>query len=314
MKINFAAGIFFITALCFSNAEAQTVSAETRAFNLNLGKSNQTRIYAVVIGISEYTDAEQNLTYAAHDAEKFYNFLRSPNGGLVPAENITLLTNEKAKKSDIIRAIINRFGHTSVTEEDEIILYFSCHGEAGIDSDDLFFMAHDSEFDNVEGTGISETELLKYFEKSKAKKRVRLYDVCQAGLSYEAQDGGGRKTSNPAGIISPKPPTEEAIKNYYIKLGGFSDVNIRLAAGAAQSVNESEKWQGGVFTHYLMRGLKGEANRDNNRFIGISEIFDFVNFNVEKDTRNTKNPQQPTVSGASVTSDFPLSVINTTAK
>jgi uncharacterized caspase-like protein len=40
----------------------------------------------------------------------------------------------------------------------------------------------------------------------------------------------------------------------------------------------------GVFSYYLIRGLKGEADTNHDKTVSVIELFDFVKFNVEKAT------------------------------
>jgi uncharacterized caspase-like protein len=50
----------------------------------------------------------------------------------------------------------------------------------------------------------------------------------------------------------------------------------------------------GIFSHYLVRGLKGDADIDNNKIVTIREVFDYVYKNVRS---YTSNAQTPTISG-----------------
>lgn len=50
----------------------------------------------------------------------------------------------------------------------------------------------------------------------------------------------------------------------------------------------------GIFSHFLIRGLKGEADTDENKIVTIKELFDFV---FQKVRRYTANVQTPTLSG-----------------
>jgi uncharacterized caspase-like protein len=45
-----------------------------------------------------------------------------------------------------------------------------------------------------------------------------------------------------------------------------------------------------IFTHYLMRGLAGAADRNSDRQITAREIFDYVSRNVRSDTNDGQHP------------------------
>ena len=57
---------------------------------------------------------------------------------------------------------------------------------------------------------------------------------------------------------------------------------------------EDQGLRSGIFSHYLIRGLKGEADVDGNKIVTIREIYDFVYKNVRI---YTSNVQSPTISG-----------------
>src|SRR5690242_20918713 len=56
------------------------------------------RSYALIVGISAYKNlaANQQLQYAERDAQAIHTVLISPEGGNFKAENVHVLTNEKA--------------------------------------------------------------------------------------------------------------------------------------------------------------------------------------------------------------------------
>jgi len=45
-----------------------------------------------------------------------------------------------------------------------------------------------------------------------------------------------------------------------------------LATSASKTSKEGDKWNGGVFTHYLIQGMKGAADEDHNGFVSLSEL------------------------------------------
>ena len=53
---------------------------------------------------------------------------------------------------------------------------------------------------------------------------------------------------------------------------------------------ESKGLRQGVFSHYLIRGLKGEADRNKDRYVDISELFRFVSQNVQNYTGSQQSP------------------------
>ena len=53
---------------------------------------------------------------------------------------------------------------------------------------------------------------------------------------------------------------------------------------------EDQGLRQGVFSHYLMRGLKGEANLNHDKIIDITELYNYVQGKVKKYTNGLQSP------------------------
>ena len=71
---------------------------------------------------------------------------------------------------------------------------------------------------------------------------------------------------------------------------------IISASDDSQYSQESKKWGGGhgVFTYYLLQGLKGEADYSKDSRVSLGEIIPYLS---EQVRRATRNAQTPTVAG-----------------
>jgi uncharacterized caspase-like protein len=63
----------------------------------------------------------------------------------------------------------------------------------------------------------------------------------------------------------------------------------RLVPGTETSL-ETDGLSSGVFSHYVIRGLKGEADANNNGIITISELQKYVISKVKEHTGGMQNP------------------------
>jgi uncharacterized caspase-like protein len=56
---------------------------------------------------------------------------------------------------------------------------------------------------------------------------------------------------------------------------------------------ESERWGAGhgVFTYYILEGLKGKANVNEDQLVSVGELFRFVRQKVRLDTEFKQNPR-----------------------
>jgi uncharacterized caspase-like protein len=121
-----------------------------------------------------------------------------------------------------------------------------------------------------------------------AERVIVMADACH---SAGAQEGWGREN-----------PIAE----------GFSDLFspsrrlIMTAADVNEFSLEDARWGGhGVFTHFLLEGLRGSGDADMNGIVTFSEIYSFVSNRVVEATGGRQNPQRAGFG------DLPLAVVET---
>lgn len=271
-------------------------------YGLAFAQGAKPKIYAVIVGVSSYKDGNiPNLKYADKDAQAFYDFLRSPGAGSIPVEDAVLLTNAKATRSNIIRALVDKL--TRATKEDLFIFYFSGHGKNGEFENVGYLLNYDTENDNEPATAISMDEVRSKIDRSAAKMKISYIDACHAGLF---KSGGAKGDAN---------DNAEIIKAYTEGLANAGDGNAAfLASSARQQSLEDDALGHGIFTHYLIKGLGGEADKEqkegtgyDNGIVTISELSTYLSNNIQK---HTKYKQKPSLEG-SYDDEFPLSVLRT---
>jgi Flp pilus assembly protein TadD len=259
--------------------------------------------WAVVIGISEYEHlpAAAQLRFAHRDAEEFAGFLRSAAGGAVPNDHVRFLTNQQATLAEI-RAAVHTWLVASARPEDVVYFFFAGHGVLD-DHDDGYFVAHDSDPQNLHATALSFQEVdrtLSY--QLRAKLVILVADACHTGrLGWSS--------------YSPNTPSRAAGPLEKIGQGDRSFLKL-LAASPSESSFEDEQWGGGhgVFTHVLLNGLRGEANRDNDDTIEASEAIDYVSRLVPDRTEARQHPRVAGTFDANVPLAFFMNIAPVTAK
>ncbi|MGB3227989.1 MAG: caspase family protein, partial [Saprospiraceae bacterium] len=96
--------------------------------NTTQSGADRSEVYAVVVGISDYQDPGiPDLRFADKDAEAFANYLSSDAGGKLDVDHLKVLLNEKATVAQF--AIALDWLMEVVKENDQVIIYFSGHGD-----------------------------------------------------------------------------------------------------------------------------------------------------------------------------------------
>lgn len=218
--------------------------------------------YAVIIGVADYKDltaSTGDLKYTINDAIKFSEFLMSPNGGSVPSSNICLLLDANASRSKVLYEAKRIFAKSSTN--DRVIFYFSGHGNKGI------FFLYDGE--------LTYDDLKSIFKTSKSKSKLLFADACFAG---------NVKTD---------------IKNHTTDIGRDSNQQIAmmLACSDGETSIESKQIKQGVFSYYLINGLAGYADENQNGNITIKELFKYVKYKTMKFGEKRDHKQTPVLFG-----------------
>lgn len=221
--------------------------------------------YAVVVGVADYRTSRLDLRYCDDDAYRFYSYLLScQGGGAMEDENVYCLVDEAATKANILQTMDRIYSHAS--PDDMLIFYFSGHGTEGA------FCPHNA--NNDYSSLLSHKEIKSVFKKHEARYKIVFADACRAGSIYEGQGNG---------------------QNSGESIGSNTDVLLMMSSRDVENSQENTRLRQGVFSYYLLKGLKGAADRNGNAEITLRELFPYVKANV---LNFTKNNQAPFIEGS----------------
>ena len=239
----------------------------------------QRRIFTFAVGVSKHEKPALSLDYAARDAEAIDSFYASAAGGSVPAARRRLLRNEEATRRGVLRALQDVASQTQ--EFDLLVVFMALHGVTD-SADRLYFLAHDSDPNDLVATGLPESEIDYVLQGARVKRILVLVDACHAG------------TMGASGVAKKRELAASDTNRLIERLGKTREgVALLAASRAAETSREDKQWGGGhgVFTHHLLAGLGGAADSDGDGVVSISELADYVQRAVPEDTKNEQHPQ-----------------------
>ena len=240
---------------------------------LNSEKST-VRIWATLVGVASYNHMP-SLKYTDDDAYQMYAFLKSPEGGALPDEQIQVLVDDNATHDNILKAMRATF--LQADENDVILFYFSGHGVEG-----AFIPVDFDGFDNR----LYHQEIRQILDGSKAKHKLVLGDACHAGSLYAS--------SFESELVAAKNMVNMLTHYYSAFENSDGGLALLMSSKGAEVSLEDSGLRSGVFSHFLIRGLKGEADYDSNKIVTIEEVF---NYTSEKVNGYTVGAQTPVLSG-----------------
>jgi uncharacterized caspase-like protein len=120
-------------------------------------------------------------------------------------------------------------------------------------------------------------EILRIFTRIQSERLIFIADACYSGAS------GGR-TISLTGIRS-------TISDGFLDRIATGKGKIILTASGANEVSEeNENLRHGVFTYYLLEGLRGNADTDRDGLITVDEAYRYVSDRVPEVTSNEQHP------------------------
>ena len=206
----------------------------------------------------------QSLKYTDDDAYQLYAFLKSPEGGAISDDNIKVLIDDAATNKSITQEIQNIASRAD--DNDVIMLYLSGHGLDGA------FVP--SDFDGYKNQ-LAYGDILDMLNGSAAKHKLFITDACHSGSMLAAA----------------RTPLNVSLENFYSAYNAVNGGTAIMMSSMKEEVSlEYGGLRQGVFSHFLIKGLKGNADKDADKLITVTELYDYVSTNVKSYTSSAQNP------------------------
>ncbi len=269
----------------FALRQAQVMGSEAMSSGLNpfqLAAPPQQQVavgpvrqkWALVVGVGKFQNKANNLPYTKKDADDFAAVLKDPQIGRFSEDHVRVLTNGDATLANV-KAGLNWIAREA-GPADMVVVYVASHGTAR-QRDSVghlnYILAHDtddSDEDKLYGSALPMVDISEVVRsRIQALRTVIFLDTCHSG-------GGG-------GLLRAAAPSEAMMESMKAGTG-----RVIIAAAREKELSfESEKFQNGIFTHYLVEGLKEQGGN-----LSVAKIFDYLEQEVPKDAKAEANAEQ----------------------
>lgn len=272
--------------------------------------------FALVIGIANYENDRLNLNFSNRDATIFADYLQSKAGGNIPEDNIRLLVDTTATTASIynsLKWLKKKTELNSIQNEKEkslVYIYFSGHGdvETNTKANLGFLLAYNTPPNNYINNAVRIEDLNDYAHTLSVDLNANVIiitDACHSGKLA----GSGNKGSYLVGK----------------ELSIAKEREIRIASCNPDELSmEDIRWgEGrGVFSYYLVNGLKGMADKNRDSIVTFNELQRFVDSSIASDAvlKELKHKQTPVLKGnpsfrlASVNQEVLLAIMPATVQ
>ena len=235
---------------------------------------------ALIIGIESYDNTSKAL-YANRDAKFFYEYAKKAFG--IEDSNIKLLIDNDAGLVNSL-SIISKWLPGKIEEDKtDLIIFFAGHGLASNDGKELYLLAKDSDADLLARTALSRTEIFNTIKKLKPKSTTIFLDACYTGFSRENETL--LASARPVRIV---PDNQNDIPDNF---------TIFSASKLQQISSGLEEAKHGIFSYYLMKGLEGKADGNNDKKITNGELLAYMDKNVSRKASEQGREQNPELLG-----------------
>lgn len=247
--------------------------------NIGAAQTPHRQDWALVIGIEEYGGLPR-VDYAKNDALIVKSYFNKLLG--VPEENIITLINGDATKSKI-EGYLKQYLPANVSSETTLYVYYAGHGAPDVSKGESYLLPFDGD---TRFLGQSAYNLKNFYEdlnKLKVRKVFVFIDSCFSGIAA--------RSSNKM-LVKGARLALSHVQNPSIA----SDKLISMSAtNEAQISNSFEKQRHGLFTYYLLNGLRGAASSDQNKNVSVKGLYEYVSNNVSREARRKGSEQTPTM-------------------
>jgi hypothetical protein len=232
---------------------------------------------AIIIGIEDYKYAP-TVDFASNDARVFYQYSKSVFG--IPERNIYYRINDGATSGEFNKIFADDgwIARRLKKGQTDVIVYYSGHGAPDTKSEKGYLIPHDID-PNYANTGVSLDFIYSSLSKLEAKSVTLFIDACFSGESRSEEM-----------LIAGIRPISVKIKNPILTTENMA---VFSASTGEQYSSAYPEKQHGLFTYFLLKGLKGKAKGSDTK-ITLDELQKYIHENVSNTAGYLDKEQNPT--------------------
>ena len=209
------------------------------------------KLWILLVGVNQYQD-EQNLPslqYSALDCQGLGEALKEATASFAAKE--VIVHHDFATQKPDLKGVRDTLQHivSAAQPDDTVLFYFSGHGILEAQTQQIVLCLTDTEKEHLLDTGLALNELLTQLDRCAASQQLVWLDACHSG-------GMTLRGTSRVSLANPTSELVEVLRRKAQQSKGFYAL---LSCDQTQQSWEFPELGHGVFTYYLMRGLRGEA-------------------------------------------------------
>lgn len=226
------------------------------------------RRLALLVGVSQFQDPQwHGLRYPSKDAEDLAAALRDPARGHF--DQVRVLTRPEETTRGAILGALRQLRQEATRPDDVVVVYFSAHGTLARDGKGelkRYLVTTDAAYRAIPQTALSMDALKSEFDQLPSRRRLMVLATCHSGSGksllpreLEAELAGIK-----AGFYAR--PLEESSRASM----------VFAACDWGETAREDEGLKNDIYTHFLIDGLAGAADRNIDGAVTATEAHDYA--------------------------------------
>ena len=225
--------------------------------------------HAVLIGNREFPSDDRlaPLRCPINDVRDMADLLKSEQHGPYKVHVL-----EDQEHHVVHRAIYTAL--KNATRDDRVLIFYAGHGKLSEDDGSLYLASHNTQIDYLPATSVAAADVMKFMNNSACKQLILILDCCYSGAVDKILSGAVFRGEVADQVASNLQGT------------GGSGSYILTASTGIQRAEEREADNNGLLTKHLIAGIRdGLADRDDDGFISMTELTEYVQDKVSSEGR-----------------------------
>ncbi|WP_422723977.1 caspase family protein [Hyalangium rubrum] len=224
------------------------------------------RRLALLVGISQFQDPQwRNLRYSGKDATDLAAALKDPARGRF--DQVRLLSRPEETTRTAILAALRELRREATRPDDVVVVYFSAHGTLARDGRGelkRYLVTRDAAYRDIPQTALGMDELKAEFDQLPSRRRLLVLATCHSGSgkSLLPKELEAELTGIKSGFYAR--PLEESSRASM----------VFAACDWGETAREDEGLRNDIYTHFLIEGLNGAADRNADGAVTATEAHD----------------------------------------
>ena len=228
---------------------------------------------ALIIGIANYENTPAKAIYADSDALMFKDYTSEKLG--IPENRIKTMVNDKADEREFLLSVKSWLARSVRQDQTDVYVFFAGHGLASDDGEKMYLLPYDGSPQLLDRTAILRDELFSDIAAANPRSVTVFLDTCYSGTTRGTDM---LVTSRPIAIRAKQQNIPD----------GFT---VFTAAGGDQTAKPLEEAKHGMFSYFLMKGMEGDADSNQDNQITAAELHEHVEQNVIQQSGGSQVPE-----------------------